>query len=68
MNSLLKYDAKIYKTHPLSAIVKIESVTDRIGNLFYCVSLCSKCADDYDTHYMFSKLSSAIDFVSSNFK
>lgn len=55
-----------YKTNPLSLILRLESVTDRKGNVKFAVTL-SKGAHE-NVHYLFEKLSSAMDFISSNFE
>lgn len=56
---------KYFKTNPLSHVVTIESVSDIRGNVYFAVTL-SKGAKN-NIHYLFKHLSSAIDFVESNF-
>lgn len=54
-----------YRTNPLSFVLKLESVTDRRGNIKYAVTLAKGVHEN--THFLFSELSSALDFISSNF-
>lgn len=62
----MDFEAKYYRTHPLSMILKLESVVDRRGNMFYCVTMASGTKENI--HYMFQHLTSALDFINSNFK
>jgi len=55
-----------YKTHPLSLILKLESVVDRSGNIRYAVTLAK--GENENIHYLFEYLTSALDFIQSNFK
>ena len=55
-----------YKTNPLSLLLKLESVVDRRGNIKYCVTLANGVKEN--THFLFEKLSSALDFINSNFQ
>ena len=55
-----------YKTHPLSLVLKLESVMDRNGNIRYAITLAKGEKDSI--HYLFEHLSSALDFINSNFK
>lgn len=63
---MVKFVPRYYKTHPLSLIVKLESVTDKLGNLYYSVTLANGVYEN--EHYMFKHLSSALDFIDSNFE
>lgn len=62
----MNFKPTYYKTHPLSLVVKLESVVDRRGNVKYAVTLANGSKDNI--HYLFDKLSSAMDFVNSNFE
>lgn len=53
-----------YKTHPLSLVLKLESVIDKRGNIKFAVTLAK---GEKETHYLFSRLESALDFIDSNF-
>ena len=55
-----------YKTNPLSLVLKLESVTDRYGNIKYAVTLAK--GQNESIHYLFEHLTSAMDFIQSNFK
>lgn len=55
-----------YKTNPLSLVLKLESVTDRKGNIKFAVTLSKGVREN--VHYMFQNLSSALDFINSNFE
>lgn len=61
----MDFKPQYYKTHPLSLILRLESVTDRLGNIKYAVTLAKGEHDN--VHYLFEKLSSALDFINSNF-
>lgn len=62
----MDFDCKIYKTHPLSHVVTIESVIDNRGNMLYHV--VSSTGVHNNRHVYFKHLSSAIDYIESNFK
>lgn len=62
---MVKFRSKVFKTSPLSHIVTLESVTDKLGNIFYCIT-CSNGVKQNE-HYFFRHLSSALDFIDSNF-
>ena len=55
-----------YKTNPLSLILKLESVTDRKGNVKFAVTLSKGIHEN--VHYLFEHLASALDFINSNFE
>ena len=57
----MKRIAKMYNSEERDCIVKLTSRSDKSGNIFFCVQY----QDDYAT---FSHLSSALDFINSNFK
>lgn len=61
----MDFKPKYYKTHPLSQILQLESVSDKQGNVFFAVSMPSGVNEN--VHYMFKHLSSALDFINSNF-
>lgn len=61
----MNFVPQYYKTHPLSMILRLESVIDKRGNMKYCVTMCT--GEKENVHYMFSKLESAMDFITSNF-
>lgn len=62
----MDFKPQYYKTSPLSLVVKIESVSDKRGNIRFCVSLAK--GEKECVHYLFAHLSSAIDFINSNFQ
>lgn len=62
----MNFKPQYYKTSPLSLIVKLESVSDSLGNIMYAVT-CSNGVKE-NSHYIFAHLSSALDFINSNFK
>lgn len=55
-----------YKTEELSEELRLSTHRDKLGNIFHCVDFCSN--DGSKDYVMFSKLSSALDFINSNFK
>lgn len=61
----MNFKPQYYKTSPLSLIVKLESVVDKHGNVKFAVTMANGSLEN--THYLFSHLSSALDFVQSNF-
>lgn len=61
----MKFRPQYYKTTPCSLILRLESVVDSLGNMKYCVTTGSGEKDN--EHYFFSCLSSALDFINSNF-
>lgn len=61
----MKWKPKIFKTNPLSHIVTVQSVTNFMGDIRFCVTLSSGVHNN--EHYFFKKLSSAIDFIDTNF-
>lgn len=61
----MDFKPQYYKTSPLSLVVKLESVSDKQGNIKFAVTMCHGSKEN--THFLFSHLSSAIDFISSNF-
>lgn len=62
----MDFKPQYYKTNPLSLVLKLESVTDRHGNVMFAVTLAKGTHDN--VHYLFEHLSSALDFINSNFK
>lgn len=62
----MKFKASYYKTHPLSLVMKLESVVDNTGDVYFAVTLSNGSQEN--EHYMFKKLSSALDFIDCNFK
>lgn len=61
----MDFKPQYYKTTPLSLLMRLESVVDRRGNVRYCVTLAKSGVKE--THYLFEYLSSALDFINSNF-
>lgn len=61
----MKFQPKYYKSTPLSLVLKLETVCDKTGNIYHCVTTCN--GEKENEHFFFSKLSSALDFISSNF-
>lgn len=55
-----------YKTNPLSLVLKLESVVDKHGNVRYAVTLAKGTKES--VHYLFQNMSSAMDFITSNFQ
>ena len=47
-------------------LVKLQSVADKLGNIYHRVVFVDELGKSYG--YLFSKLSSAMDFITSNFK
>ena len=62
---IMDFKPQYYKTNPLSLILRLESVTDRKGNVKFAVTLAK--GENDNVHYLFSRLESALDFISSNF-
>lgn len=62
----MQFEPKFYKTHPLSLVLRLESVVDLKGNVYFAVTLSNGQRDN--EHYMFEKMSSALDFIHCNFK
>lgn len=61
----MEFKPRYFKTHPLSLVVKLESVMDNHGNVMFAVTLAKGVKDN--VHYLFNHLSSALDFINSNF-
>lgn len=61
----MDFKPQYYRTNPLSLVLKLESVVDRRGNIKFAVTL-AKGANE-NVHYLFSELTSALDFINSNF-
>lgn len=61
----MDFKPQYYRTHPLSLVLKLESVVDRKGNVKFAVTL-SKGEKD-NVHYLFEHMASALDFINSNF-
>ena len=57
----MKRIAKMYNSEEKECIVKLTSRCDKAGNVFFCVHF----QDDYAT---FAHMSSALDFIQSNFR
>lgn len=55
-----------YNYQPVYEVVKLESVKDSMGNIFHRVTCYN--GDKENEFYLFENLSSAIDFVKSNFR
>lgn len=62
---LMDFKPQYYKTHPLSLVLKLETVTDKRGNIKFAVTLSNGVKEN--THYLFEHLGSALDFINSNF-
>jgi hypothetical protein len=62
----MDFKPQYYKTNPLSLVLKLESVTDRYGNIKFAVTLAK--GQNENVHYLFEHLSSAMDFIQSNFQ
>lgn len=62
----MDFKPQFYKAHPLSLILKLESVYDKTGSLRYAVTMTKGTKES--THYLFEHLTSAVDFINSNFK
>lgn len=62
----MNFEPKYYKTSPLSLVLRLESVIDRHGDIYFAITLAK--GDNDNVHYMFKHLSSALDFIDSNFK
>ena len=55
-----------YKTEELSEELRLSTRRDKLGNIYHCVDYVN--ANGTPDYVMFSKLSSALDFIHSNFK
>lgn len=62
----MNFVPQYYKTHPLSLVLKLESVVDRHGNVRFAVTLSNGTKEN--VHYLFEHMASAMDFIQSNFK
>lgn len=55
-----------YKTQPLAPIIQVESVIDKLHNIYYSVEYID--SDEREKRNVrFKNMSSVIDFISSNF-
>ena len=61
----MNFQPQYYKTHPLSLVVKLESVIDKKGNIKFAVTM--QKGEHDNIHYLFEHLTSALDFINSNF-
>lgn len=61
----MDFKPQYYKTNPLSLVLKLESVVNRHGDIKFAVTLAK--GERENVHYLFEKLSSALDFINSNF-
>lgn len=60
----MKFEAKVFKTTPLSSILELKSVVDKLGKVYFMVSVYN---GNKASNYCFSKMASALDFINSNF-
>lgn len=60
----MKRKALMYKTEEQECIIKLSSRCDKLGNILFFVTYGENQAD----YVVFSHLSSALDFINSNFK
>lgn len=57
-----------HKTVEIDTSVKLSSRKDKLGNVSFCVEYHNAaCPPDFRDYAFFKHLSSAIDFISSNF-
>lgn len=62
----MKRVPRFYNSEEKDFVLKLSTRCDKFGNVFYCVDYTTPSGSaDYVT---FSHLSSALDFISSNFK
>lgn len=54
-----------FKTTPINLVVKMESVCDKKGNVLHCVTKSNGMHEN--EKYFFTKFSSALDFIWTNF-
>lgn len=62
----MKFEPKYYKTTPLGMVLKLETVSDKVGNIYHVVTTSQGVNENQ--HFFFSHLSSALDFINSNFQ
>ena len=62
----MKFKPTYYQTNPLSLVLKLETVSDKRGNIKHCVTTANGVHEN--EHYLFNHLSSALDFINSNFE
>lgn len=62
----MDFKPQYYKTNPLSLVLRLESVMDRHGNIKFAVTLAKGSKEN--VHYLFEHLTSAMDFIYSNFQ
>lgn len=65
----MKRKPKMYTSQPIQDVLKIETRQDKLGNVQFCVSFPRKLDDGSDVleYFFFNHLSSALDFIQSNF-
>lgn len=61
----MDFKPQYYKTTPLSLVLRLESVVNKSGDIMFAVTLAK--GDKDNIHYLFKHLSSALDFINSNF-
>lgn len=57
----MKKISKMYSSEEKDVIIKLSSRCDKRGNIFFCVNFGME-------YYTFAQMSSALDFIQSNFK
>lgn len=65
----MKRIPKMYNSVERSCELKMTTRADKLGNVFYCVEYTNYSSTPAFTDYVtFKHLSSALDFITSNFK
>lgn len=62
----MKRNPILYKTMPFTMILSLSTRCDKFGNVFHVVEFRGK--DNSEDYACFRHLSSALDFINSNFK
>lgn len=57
-----------YRTDEEDALLSLSTRKDKFGNIFYCVEFPNVNSDTGKDYVMFTHLSSALDFIQTNFK
>jgi len=56
------------KTDYQKKVLSLSTRTDKLGNILHCVEYPDNSTDSGTNYAMFTYLSSALDFISTNFK
>lgn len=61
----MNYKSQFHKVSSLGVILKLETVQDKLGNIRFMVT--SSNGSFENVHYVFTHLSSALDFIENNY-